>query len=104
MAVRHPGESACSGHAGLLAGADRLPDQFQYFIIFRKSIGIEFGEDDVIVDEELEAPAVAWFQGDFGEVLVVLVNDEFHRTGGVLGVASRSAIFKHQLVVHMNLP
>lgn len=99
----HPG--ICRGHrlANGLVGADLLRYQIQKLLIARKSIGIEFGEDRLLVDGDFEPPTVAWFQGNVREVLVVLINDHFHRTGGVLGIASRSAVLKLQLVVHSNL-
>lgn len=83
--MRYPGR-ICSQSVilGKLVRANFLGDQLQNFIVFRKTVRIQLGEDGVAIDRDLEPATVAWLEGNFGEVLIVLVYQHFHRTGGFL--------------------
>ena len=80
--------------------ANLLADEVQQFLVTRKSIGFEFREDKCAIHADFKSAAVGGLKRCLRKIRVIPTEQLIHRTGGLLSVASRGAIFEHQLVKH----
>jgi hypothetical protein len=96
--LRH--SSQRSSTARVLQRSQLLTDELQRFILFREAIRVELREDDLVVEAQLETPAVAWFQSNLREIVIIRRDYGSYQTGSSLAVASRGAVFENKLVHH----
>ena len=84
------------------------PNLVEDFLIFRKSAGLQFGEDECAVDADLKTTAISWQQFNRSELLTHHVHNRLRQAHGLWHIVSSDAVFDgnlHSLIgCHGSLP